>query len=119
MTLQNCNSAVMETKLLCALVAVVESLNVQVSQNKFVLGICKQSKLLISVMFACFKLKSHSVGLFVVNYSHKATRHVCFCVFIRLAVAFYTAFISVARHRHDMSRLKSTSVEYSYGNGSH
>ena len=111
MTLQNCNSAVMETKLLCALVAVVESLNVQVSQNKFVLGICKQSKLLISVMFACFKLKSHSVGLFA--------RHVCFCVFIRLAVAFYTAFISVARHRHDMSRLKSTSVEYSYGNGSH
>ena len=31
------------------------------------------------------------------------------------AVAFYAAFISVARHRHYMSRFKSTSVEYSYG----
>lgn len=82
----------METKLLCALVAVVVSLNVQVSQNKFLLGICKQSKLLILVIFACFK--SHdffSVGFFLVNYSHKAARHVCFCVFICLAVAFYTA----------------------------
>ena len=76
----------METKLLCALVAVVVSLNVQVTQNKFLLGICKQSKLLILVSFACFK--SHDffgVGFFVVSYSHKAARHVRFCVFIRLA----------------------------------
>ena len=97
----------------------LKSLNVQVSQNKFLLGICKQSKLLILVMFACFKSDNFfSVGFFVVNYSHKAARHVCFCVFICLAVAFYTTFISVAQHRHDMSRFKSTSVEYSYGCGS-
>ena len=101
----------METKLLCALVV---SLNVQVSQNKFLLRICKQSKLLISVLFACFKTHDFfSVGFFVVNYSHEAARHVCFCVFIRLAVAFYAAFISVARHRHYISHFKSTSVEYS------
>ena len=54
---------------------------------------------------------------FVVNCSHKAARHVCFCVFIHLAVAFYTAFISVTRHGHDMSHFKFTSVEYSYGCG--
>ena len=104
---------------LCALVAVVVSLNIQVSQNKFLLGICKQSKLFISVIFACFK--SHdffSVGFLLSIYSHKAARHVCFCIFIRLAVAFYAAFISVARHRHYMSRFTYTSVEYSYGCGS-
>ena len=114
--LTNSNSTIMETKLLCALVVVAVNLNVQVFQNKFLLGICKQANLLISVTFACFKGTTLSLSEFLLSIT--AARHVCFCVFIRLAVVFYTAFVSVARHRHDMSRFKSTSVEHSYGCGS-
>ena len=51
----------------------------------------------------------------VVNYSHKAARHVCLCVYIGFAVGIYAAFVSVSAYRPDVSRFKSTSVEYSYG----
>ena len=51
----------------------------------------------------------------VVNYSHKAARHVCFCVCVGFAVDFYASFVSVSAQRHDVLRFKSTSVEGSYG----
>ena len=54
----------------------------------------------------------------VVNYSHKAARHVCFCVCIGFAVGSYAAFVSVSAYLHDVWRFKFTSVEYSYGHRS-
>ena len=105
--LKICNSEVMETELLCDLIELVVSLNVQVSSLFF--GFCKQSKLLILVIFAC--IRSHdlfSVGFFVLSYSHKAARHVCFWVFIGLAAAFYQAFISVGGRRRNVSHIKPT-----------
>ena len=82
--LTNCNSAVMETKLLFTLVAVAVNLNVEVSQNKFLLGNCKLSNLLISVMFACFKGTAFSVSDFLLSITA-----------IRLPAMFVFVFSSV------------------------
>ena len=82
--LQICNSEVMETELLCDLVEVVVSLNVQVSSS----GLVSIRSSSFRSFLPALEAMTYSVSdFFFLSYSHKAARHVCFCVFIGLAAA--------------------------------